>query len=119
MKASAFAAALFGLVLGSSAAPPENPGPKNPAPEQAQPQYKLKAWDGDPRSPESMNFQLSPPRGDMPTPFLQLGEFISRKTEGGEIDVSELTLTDTAAGKKTVLVRRLLRNRTVYTLWRG
>ena len=114
MNTPVFAAALFALILGSSAASPDSPDAKP-----AQHQYLWKAWDGDPKAPESLNFQLTSLRRDEPTQFLKLGDILrgtklkllkfeqkTRRTQGREIDASELTLINTDTGQKTVLVHQ-------------
>jgi hypothetical protein len=114
MKPPVFAVALFALILGSSAASPDTPEAKP-----TQPEYMWKAWDGDPKVPESLNFQLIPLSPDEPTQFLKLGDTLrgtklkllkfeqkTRTTQGREIDASELTLINTVTGQKTVLVHQ-------------
>ena len=91
-----------------SAAPPEaTPGPGA--------RIKFQAYDGDPRTPEKMEFQINVLSGR--AEFVKIGDVIAgtklklekfqfkevKSTTGEPQDVSELTVRDTATGKAVVL----------------
>jgi hypothetical protein len=79
---------------------------------------KFLAYDGDPKTPEKMEFQINPlDAGNRTTSFVKLGDVIdgtklrlikfefkeAKNAAGEQEDVSELTVRDTASGKVFVL----------------
>jgi hypothetical protein len=87
-------------------------------------QFVMKAWDGDPKDPASLNFQINAGRNTA-TQFLKIGDMVAgtkykidhfeQKSEknpltGGNKDVSELTLVNTESNDPVVLVVEKLTN---------
>jgi len=78
---------------------------------------KFQAYDGDPKTPEKMEFQINPLDAGGRTSFLKLGDFIDgtklrlikfefkevKNASGQREDTSELTVRDTVTGKAIVL----------------
>ena len=113
--ALAVSALLFNLLL---AAPPDNAEPKTPDAKAAT-RLKFQAYDGDPKKPETMTFQVNVPELKLPTEFLKLGgtltktnfkltkfdfKVVKNPTTGEAEDVSELTIVNTATHQEFVLV---------------
>jgi hypothetical protein len=89
------------------------------APKSAPGSFRIKflAYDGDPKTPEKMEFQINPLDAGGRTEFVKIGdvigstklrvikfEFKEAKNAAGELeDVSELSVRDTASGKVFVL----------------
>ena len=102
-----FGVLLTGVLRAYPPAPPPNP------------KLAFTAYDGDPRKPETMSFQINRADGVPPrTQFVKLGEFVfggrlkvaefRYKTrvdaKSREVDASELVLLDTLTNERTVLV---------------
>lgn len=97
-------------------APPEAEKTQPPAP--AKLNLRFMAYDGDPKRPEDMHFQVNTPGIRRPTSFLKLGEIVlgtrfkltkfrfrTRKDpQGRESDVSEVTLENIDTKEAIVLV---------------
>ena len=80
---------------------------------------KFQAWDGDPKRPESMSFQINTIDLATPTEFLKIGETVAKNfkilkfeykevlnpSTGAMDDVSELTLVNTETQDTVVLIK--------------
>ncbi len=130
MKPLSITAVLWMVALGAKPTPSlaetSQPSARNPeatplqaaATPAAQYRLKFQTYDGDPRKPETMNFQISRLDIRQPSEFLKLGDLIPgtrlklEKFEFKEItmpnqenrDVSELTVTDLDTHGSKVLV---------------
>ncbi|HEX5176453.1 MAG TPA: Amuc_1099 family pilus-like system protein, partial [Chthoniobacteraceae bacterium] len=88
-------------------------------------QLVMKAWDGDPKDPASLNFQINAITLNTPTQFLKIGDTVAgtkykidhfeQKSQlnpatGAMDDVSELTLVNTETSDPVVLVKEKVTN---------
>jgi len=83
-------------------------------------QLVMKAWDGDPKKPETLNFQINAITLNTPTQFLKIGDMVAgtkykidhfeqksrlNPATGAMDDVSELTLVNIETNDPVVLVK--------------
>jgi hypothetical protein len=88
-------------------------------------QLVMKAWDGDPKNPASLNFQINALTLNTPTQFLKIGDLVAgtkykidhfeQKSQlnpntGAMDDVSELTLINTESQDPVVLILNKITN---------
>jgi hypothetical protein len=99
------------------AAPPSTP-PQNAAPSPAVFRLIFQSYDGDPKQPQNMSFQINTLDRRQPSEFLKIGETIpgtkwkllkfESKTKKGrdadDVDVSELTVINTETKETAVMV---------------
>ena len=89
-----------------------------PTPAPGSIRIKFQAYDGDPKTPEKMEFQINPLDAGKRTEFVKIGDIINgtklkvekfefkevKNASGEPEDVSELTVVDRVTGKQSVLI---------------